>query len=256
MISIATALFWIFLAAFTISAVYSFIKDVHFSFGELEMPTNLTEENHMVLCLPITVENKGLFNIGSLNITTEISDLEGFVIARGNTYIPVIGRNTFITVRHNITINIAELFKENTNLIFNDTTLLLYEAVGVSVAEVIPFKASTNITFTWGAPLYNLEIGEPEYMAVNTTHTLIRTPISFENHAFFDVVGNLSTRMYDFENVIVSEAQTVIEAPSRTVYSGYAEICVKNTVLTSIRRFELHLQTPIFNIKIWELNVD
>jgi hypothetical protein len=256
MISIATALFWIFLAAFTVSAVYSFIKDVRFSFGELEMPTNLTEENEIVLCLPITVENKGLFNIGSFNVTTEISDLEGLVIARGNTCIPVISRNTFVTVRHNITVNVEELFQENTNMIFNDTTLLLYEAVGMSVAEVIPFTASTNITFTWGAPLYNLEIGEPEYVAVNRTHTLIRTPISFENHAFFDVVGNLATRMYDSENVMVGEAQTVIEAPSQTFYSGYAEICVKNAVLPSIRRLEFHLQTPIFNIKIGEVNVD
>ncbi|MGB9676760.1 MAG: hypothetical protein ACPL0C_06210 [Candidatus Bathyarchaeales archaeon] len=256
MISIATAFFWIFLAAFTISAVYSFVKDVRLNFGELETPTNLTEENEVVLCLPITVENKGLFNIGSFNITTEISDFEGFVIACGNTFIPVIGRNTFITIRHNVTVNVAELFQENTNLIFNDTTFTLYEAVGMSVAEAIPFTASTNITFPWGAPLYNLEIGEPEYVAVNRTHTLIRTPINFENHAFFDIIGNLSTRMYDFENVMIGETQTVIEAPSQTVYSGYAEICVKNTVLPSVRRFEFYFQTPVFNVKIGEVNID
>lgn len=184
MISIATALFWIFLAAFTISAVYSFIKDVRFSFGELETPTSLTDNGEIVFSLPITVENMGLFDIGFFNVTTEISSLEGIIIARGNTCIPAIGRNTAITIRHNITVNVAELFQENSNLIFNDTSFVLYEAVGMSVAEVIPFMASTNVTLPWGAPLYNLKIDEPE-LVVNGAYTLVKVPISFENHAFF-----------------------------------------------------------------------
>ncbi|MEM3596944.1 MAG: hypothetical protein QXJ53_02275 [Candidatus Bathyarchaeia archaeon] len=255
MISVATALFWIFLAAFTISAVYSFIKDVRLSFGEIEMPTSLTERNEMVLCLPITVENKGVFNIGFFNITTEISNLEGAILARGNTCIPVIGRNTVTTIRHNITVNIAELFQENF-LIFNDTTFVLYEAVSMSVAEVIPFTASTNITIPWGAPLHNLNISEPEYETVNRTHTLIRTLINFENHAFFDVAGNLSIRMCDSEGTVIDEAQTFIEAPSRTVYSEYAEICIENTVVRLCKRLEFYLQTPIFNVKIGEINLD
>ncbi|MEM2106047.1 MAG: hypothetical protein QXV21_06265 [Candidatus Bathyarchaeia archaeon] len=253
MISVATALFWIFLAAFTISAVYSFIKDVRFGFGELEMSTNLTEQNEMVLCLPITVENKGLFNIGFFNITTEISSIEGDIIARGNTCIPIIGRNTIIAIRHNITVNVAELFQEKSNLIFNDTTFVLYEAVSMSVAEVIPFAASTNVTIPWGAPLYNLNIGEPERV-VNGTHTLIRMLINFENHSFFDVAGNLSIRIYNLEGAVINETQTFIEAPSSTFYSDYAEIGVEGTAVPL--RLEFYLQTPIFNVKIGEINLD
>ncbi|MEM3577993.1 MAG: hypothetical protein QXX51_06000 [Candidatus Bathyarchaeia archaeon] len=255
MISIATALFWIFLAAFTISAVYSFVKDVRLGFGELEIPTSLTDQNEMILCLPITVENMGLFNIGFFNITTEISSLEGSIIAHGNTCIPVIGRNTVTTIRHNITVNVTKLFQENSNLIFNDTTFVLYENVGMGVAELIPFTVSTNVTFPWGAPLYNLNIGEPERVA-NRTYTLIKTPISFENHAFFDVAGNLSIRMYDSEGAVIGEAQTFIEAPSHTVYSEYAEICVRNTVIPLCKRLEFYLQTSIFNVKIGEINLD
>lgn len=256
MISIATALFWIFLAAFTISAVYSFIKDVRLSFGEIEMPTSLTDQNEMVLCLPITVENKGLFNIGFFNITTEISSVEGTLIARGNTCVPVIERNTVTTIRHNITVNVAELFQENSNLVFNDTGFVLHEAVGMSVAEVIPFTASTNVTFPWGAPLYSLNIGEPEWVAVNRTYTLIRTPISFENHAFFDVVGSFLMRMYDSEGDVINEAQTFIDVPSHTGYGGYAEIYVRNEEIGLCRQLGFYLQTPIFNVKIGEINLD
>jgi filamentous hemagglutinin family protein len=254
MISIATALFWIFLIAFTVSAVYSFIKDVRFSFGEIQMPTSLTEENEMVISVPITIENMGLFNIGFFNVTTEISDIDGLIITRGNTCIPIINRNTAITVNHNVTVNVTDLFQKSSTFIFNDTTLVLYEAVGMSVAEIIPFTASTNITIPWGAPLYNLNLGEPEYLAVNRTHTLIRIPVSFENHSFFDIAGNLIIRMYNSANTLVEEGQTTIEVPSNTIYSGYAEVYVKNTAIPSSGVFEISFQTPIFNFNLGEIN--
>jgi hypothetical protein len=254
MISIATALFWIFLTAFTVSAVYSFIKDVRFSFGEIQMPTNLTEENEMVLSIQITVENMGYFNICFFNITTEISDIEGFVLTRGNTCIPTINRNTVITINHNVTVNVTDLFQENSAFIFNDTTLVLYEAIGMSVAEIIPFKASTNVTIPWGAPLYNLSLGEPEYVAVNRNHTLIRIPVSFENHSFFDVAGNLIISMYDSEYTIVEEGQTAIEVPSHTIYSGNAEVYVESTAIPSSGLLKIYFQTPIFNFYFGEIN--
>ncbi|MGB9741274.1 MAG: hypothetical protein ACP5IM_04890 [Candidatus Bathyarchaeia archaeon] len=254
MVTIAAALFWILLLAFTVSAVYSFVKDVHFSFGEMQMPTTLTKENEMVLSVPITVENMGLFNIGFFNVTTEISDMKGLTITRGNTFIPTINRKTAITINHNITVNITDLFQKSSTFTFNDTTLILYEAVSMSIAETVPFRASTNITIPWGAPLYNLSLGEPEYIAVNRTHTLIKIPVNFENHAFFDITGNLTIRIYNSENTLVKQEQITIEAPSHTIYSKYAEFYVKNTEIPSSGRFEVYLQTSIFTFNLGKIN--
>jgi len=254
MISIATALFWIFLLAFTVSAVYSFVKDVRFSFGEIQMPARLTEDKEMVISMPITIENTGPFNIGLFNITTEISDEDGFVVTRGNTCVPIIKRNTVITINHNVTVNITDLFQKGYAFIFNDTTLVLYESASMSIAEILPFRASTNTTIAWGAPLYNLSLGEPEYLAVNRTHTLIRVPVRFENHAFFDIAGNLTIRMYSSENTLVEQEQTTIEAPSHTIYNGFAEIYVKSTAISSSGRLEIYLQTSIITLNLGEIN--
>jgi len=95
MISIATTFFWIFLIVFLVSAVYSF-KDVRFDFGEPQI--GLTSDNKILFSLPITIDNKGYYNIGSFNVTTEILDRKGFMITRASTFIPVIEKGGSVPV--------------------------------------------------------------------------------------------------------------------------------------------------------------
>ena len=152
MIGIATTFFWIFLIAFFVSAVYS-VKDVHFDFGGPQV--SLTADNEMVFSLPVSITNRGFYNIGSFNISTEISDKEGFTITRGSTFIPVINKNDVATVTHNMTIDFNGLLQRDQNYLLNDTELKIYEAVSMRIADVIPVQASTNFSMPWGAPLYN-----------------------------------------------------------------------------------------------------
>jgi len=236
MISMATTFFWIFLIVFLVSAVYS-VKDVRFDFGEPQI--GLTSDNKMLFSLPITIDNKGYYNIGSFNVTTEILDHEGFMITRASTFIPVIEKSRQVMATHNVTIDVNDLLQNSQDYLFNDTELEMCETVSIKLTEVIPVQASTNLSMPWGAPLYNFMLGENEYAGFNGTHMTATIPISFENHASFDLTGSIQMRMYNSTNILVSEGQTTIETPQNTQYYGQIELNVPIVSITGHGYFEV-----------------
>ncbi|MEM2994962.1 MAG: hypothetical protein QXI91_02950 [Candidatus Bathyarchaeia archaeon] len=242
----ATTFFWIFLIAFFVSAVYS-VKDLHFNLGDPQ--TGLTADNNFVVSLPITITNNAFYNIGSLSMATEISEKDGFVITNATTFIPIIKKGEMVTAAHNMTVNFTSLLENNSNFLFNDTELQIYVVVGMKIAEIIPVQASTNLSVFWGAPLYNFMIGKPEYSNFNLTHFLVVLPISFENHAFFDVVGNIQMQMYNDAGALVGFGQTTIDAPQHTAYNGFVEFYIRIDGVTPTGVFEVNVCTPIFSFE-------
>jgi hypothetical protein len=244
MIGIATTIFWVFLLVFAISAVYS-VKDLQFSLGDPQM--SLTADNEMILSLPITIANKGFYNVGFFKITTEISDAEGFTITRNSTVIPLIRRGEEVVATHVMTVNLSDFLQSGQNYLLNDTELKMGATLSMRIAEVIPVQASTNLFVPWGAPFYNFSLGAPEYTAFNSTHLRITVPISFGNHAFFDVAGAIQVRMYNNTNSLASEAQTAIAVSEHSSYNGYVEFYVPISEMTNNGRFEVYFATPLFN---------
>jgi len=244
MIGITTTFFWIFLIAFFISAVYS-VKDLRLAFGEPQI--SATADNKVVFSLPIAIENNGFYNIGFFTLTTEISDETGFIITRGSTSIPVIHKADVVTITHNMTINVTDLLRSDQNFLMNDTELRIYEAVSMRVAEVIPVQASTNLSVPWGAPLYNFNLGEAEYTMYNNTHFRVVVPVSFENHALFDLTGNIQIRIYNSTDTLLSDGQTMVEVRQNSPYNGGVELYVPIEGWTESGRFEVYFQTPFFD---------
>lgn len=244
MIGLATTFFWIFLIAFFVSAVYS-LKDVHFDFGDPQ--TNLTSDNKFILSIPVSIINKGFYDIDSFNMSTEVFDREGLSIARGSTFIPIITKNASVTVTHNMTIDINDLLERYQDYLFNDTEVKIHEVVGMKIGDMVPLQASANFSVPWGAPLYNFTLGKAEYAAHNLTHFRAVVPVSFENHAPFDVVGTIQTRMYNSADEVIGNGQTSIEAYHNSPYNGYLELYVPITGITESGRFEIYFQTLLFN---------
>lgn len=243
MIGLATTFFWIFLIAFFVSAVYS-LRDVHFDFGDPQM--SLTSDNKLVFSIPVSITNKGFYDIGAFNMSTQISDKEGHIITSGSTFIPFINKSDSVTVTHNMTTDVNDLLAQDQNFLFNDTELKIYEAVGMRIANMIPVQASTNFSVHWGAPLYNFNLGEPEYAAYNRTHFRVVVPISFENHALFDVVGNITTQMHNNADEVVGSGQTNIDASHNSQYNGSLELYIPIADMTETGRFEVYFQTLFF----------
>ncbi|MGB9714274.1 MAG: hypothetical protein ACPLZC_04765 [Candidatus Bathyarchaeales archaeon] len=244
MIGIATTIFWIFLAAFLVSAAYS-IKDLHFNFGEPQI--NMTSENKLLFSLPINIINEGYYTIGAFNTTTQLLDSNGNLIATGSTFVSNIGRGENLTTSHNMTIEIGELLQHSDNYLFNDSELEVAVFAGMRLAELVPVGVSTNLSIPWGAPFYNFTLGEPNNERFNRTHLQVTVPISFENHAFFDVAGNIEIKMYNSSGVLVGENQVSFEAPQHASYNGYIELFVPITSFTSDGHFEAYFLTSVFN---------
>jgi hypothetical protein len=244
MIGITTTFFWIFLIAFFVSAVYS-VKDLHIDFDEPQM--NVTDDNKIVFSLPLTIINNGFYSLGDFNLTTQISDAGSFIIASGTSFIPVINKDEAATVTHNVTIDFNELLQHNRHFLFNDTELKIYEMVGMKIAEMIPIQASTNYSMPWGAPLYNFALGQPQYLAANSTHLRVNLSINFENHAFFNVTGNVKIQMYNNVSLLLGEGQISMDVPQQSSYNGIVEFYVLRSEITDNGYFEISILTPIFN---------
>ncbi len=244
MIGVVTTLFWVLLVGFFVSAVYS-AKEVRFHFGEPEI--GLTADNKTLVSMPITVNNQGYYNIGSFNLSTQISDSEGFKITEGYTFIPVIEKGTEVNLRHNMTVDINDLLQNNQDYLFNDTEFILYEIVGLALAEVIPVQASTNFSVPWGAPLYNFTLGEIDYAAFNESHLTASIPISFVNHAFFDLIGKVQIRLYNRGDALIGSGETAIQAPQDTAYRGNVELAIPVTGVTRNSYCEVWISTETFN---------
>ena len=86
-IGIVTTFLWIFLIVFFASAVYS-AKYLQFDFGEPQ--TSVTSYDKILFSLPITVTNKGYYNVGAFNLTTKVLDKSN-VVAQNSTFISIIG---------------------------------------------------------------------------------------------------------------------------------------------------------------------
>ncbi|MDH5754352.1 MAG: hypothetical protein OEY95_03995, partial [Candidatus Bathyarchaeota archaeon] len=72
-------------------------------------------------------------------------------------------------------------------------------------------------------------------------------PISFENHAFFDLTGSIQICMYNSTDMLVDEGQTTIEARQNSPYRGYIELYVLTAEMTETGYFEVYFLTPLFS---------
>jgi hypothetical protein len=243
-IGIATMFFWTFLIAFAVSAVYS-IKDLQFNFGEARFSIS---PNHGVLfSLPICIDNDSYYSIDSFNITTEFSDSEGDFITKGFTLVPVIPKGEDMTIFHNVTLDLDDSLGSGQQYLFNDSELRIATCVGMRFAEVFPVEASTNFSIPWGAPFYNFILEEPKSAEFNSTHQMVAVPLSFENHAPFDLSGEIQLKIYNEVGMLLGEKQAAFEVLRFSTYNGQFELYVQGARFTPTGRFEVYFLTPFLD---------
>jgi len=244
MIDFAIAVCWIFLIMFFATAAYS-VKDLGLNFGNPRI--GRTTDGKTVVSLPVTITNNGYYSIDSFNFTTKVQGNDGSTITEGSTLVPTIGVGKKVTIIDNMTLDMDSLLQSNQELLSDDTQLNIVENVGMIIGEVIPVHASGNATVHWGAPFYNLKLEEPQYSMLNYTHVKVIVPISFDNHASFDVIGEAEIRMYNSTNQLIGFGQSTIDALQQSHYDGRVELDVGISSITQTGRFELDFQTSLFS---------
>ena len=230
MLGVATSIFWVLLIAFVALAAYS-VKDLSIDFGEPEY--SITSENELRLALPVYVDNRGYYSLKNLHLSTVFSDMEGYEISRSETIVPILPHGETSTILHNVTLDPFILLERGDQYLFHDNNINISFAAGLNFAELLPVEISANFTFPWGAPFYDFTVDDPSFEIRDFTHVTISAPISFENHAIFDIAGNLRIELYDNQNSLLSESQTVFFVPQNSAYEGNVEFVIPLTMLSS-----------------------
>ena len=223
MLGIATTIFWVFLVAFIVLAAYS-IKDLSVDFGEPEFV--VTSDGKLNLALPLYVDNRGYYSLKEFHLVTAFSDAEGAEISRADTFVPVIPYGEKTIIIHNVTLTPLTLLEKGASYLFNDNDLNVSFTAGLNFAELLPAEISANFTFPWGAPFYNFAVSDPSFEMVDFTQVTMSVPVSFENHAVFDLAGSIRMELYDSTDSLLSENQIVLYVPQHSTYDGNMEFSV------------------------------
>lgn len=217
MLGIANLIFWIILGAFIASAGYS-LKDVAFDIGDPEF--NTTASGDVALSLPFYVDNNGYYTLREFNITTVIYGEGGTELSRASTLIPAISKGPKTKIVHNATLNIKQLAENSPQFLLNDSNLNAKVAAGFDFAELMPVKLSTNLTFPWGAPFHNLALGQPQYSVLDGSNAGVSIPLSFENHATFELAGAILAKLYGSSGELLAESQIPLFVAAQSGFAG------------------------------------
>lgn len=247
-IGIASAVLWVFLIGFAVSAVFS-VKDFQFEFGALQ--TSIGPQNDVVFAFPLGVINKGLYGISDFNVSSEMVNDQGFTLARGSTFVPLIGTGQTVNATHQIELRFGDLLNGSTRLLFDDVDLRLAETFSMKAAELIPVQASSNMSIPWGAPLNNFALGTPQSSEVvgdSGSYAGVVVPVSFENHAFFGLNGTLLVRVYNNVNMLIGTGQTSFDASQKSPFRQKLMVDAAIQNVTSAGYYEVFVETPLFSV--------
>jgi hypothetical protein len=246
-LGIATSIFWVLLIAYIALAAYS-VKDLNFDIGEPQFTT--APDGQLLLSLPLYIDNRGYNSLKEFHLSTVFSDAEGSEISRTNTFVPVIPHGENVTIYHNVTLSTDSLLEKGEQYLFNDNNLNVSVTAGLNFAELLPAQISTNFTYPWGAPFYNFALGEPSFGWFNFTHGATTVPMSFENHAAFDLVGNIRIELYDSGDSLLGESQTLFYAPQHSSFGEDVEFHVPLNLASLATaqngHFNVYFSTPLF----------
>ena len=236
MLGIATSIFWIILIGFVVSAAYS-LKDLDVNFGEPQFTTTATHD--LTVSLPIYIGNRGYYSLKAFNLTTVFSDAEGNELSNSSTFVPVIPQGQNVTILHNVTLSINSLAGKEQYL-FNDSNLNCKVSAGINFAEVLPTQLSMNATYPWGAPFYGFNLGQPQFTNADLSHVAVSVPMSFENHAAFDLDGNIRIELCSSSGSVLTETHIPLNVAKQTRYSDTLELNVPIDAASSSAQLRGH----------------
>jgi hypothetical protein len=239
----ATNIFWAILLFFTITSVYSAFQ-IRPGFGE---PYTTASGSSLITSLPFYINNRGLYDITNLNVTTLVGDNLGNPISDSSTFVPIVPHGKNVTGTHNMTIDMMNITGNRlSHLLFNDSILDINLALKLDYANTVPFMISTNLTMPWGAPMNNLTIGNISVTPYNMTHVRVSVPVSFENHSFLSLNGAMRLELVNYSGQVVGNGSSDLNVLPENAY-GESIVVLSSNSLANVREARLYFQTTVLN---------
>jgi hypothetical protein len=242
-LSWAIRFFWLITLAFAVTCVYSATL-ISVEFGE---STPAFDEASFRVTLPITLDNRGYYSISDLNFTTTIADDVNSSGSEASSFVPEIPPQSETTILHNVSLDMSSILTQ-ADYLFNDSDLTLHGSISLSYASLIPFGFEASTAIPWGAPLFNLTVGTPEYSPYDAVSLRARLPISFQNHSpYLSVTGTIHVEIFDSRNQLLGEDTIFVDVPSNTAYDGAFETLVNAATVTRGGEVHVSFETEMFD---------
>ena len=238
----ATIILWILLVFLIITLVYSSFN-IGIDVGE---PQFFVEDDRITWAIPAKINNNGIYGIYELNLTTVIEDADGAILLKSSSFVPLIPKEEMRQIWHNISISLEKIPNYQAYLT-NDTDFIVNNSVRLNFGKVVPCSFTFNSTMPWGAPLYNLHVGEPDYQ-FNATHCIVSLNVSFENHSpYINLNGTLKVEVLNQNEEKIGMNSFPINVPPYQVYNETLTIPVNVSKLTYSGKIRLTFQTSMFS---------
>jgi len=240
----ATKIFWIFIIAFLATSVYS-AMNVKMGFGE---PQLFLSSGFVVISVPLSVNNSGLYDLSELNVTVDVMDYNGSLVLTSTTFVPLIPRGSSVETAHNASMSLDDILSKAQIYLFNDTIFNVGMSMKLKFAHAIPLQISMNKTIPWGAPLYDFSVGQISYDYHNITHQRVTIPLSFENHSpYFGVDGTMRVEMYNDRSEVIASGTSSLNVPSHSKYEDQVELIVDVLKLTPSGEMHFYFETSLLS---------
>ena len=209
-------------------------------FGEA---TTSFSDNQICISMPFYINNTGYYDISDINLTTVLKDSGGYIVARGETLVPVIPAGRRVNLRHDVYVGLDEIIGRMEYLLFNDTMLDLNASFSLRLAYVLGARLHTSLMVPWGAPLNNLTVSRAAYNPDNGTLILY---VSFENHSPFTVEGNAYLTVYNNRSEVIGSQTLAVETAPENLFLGMVEIPIDFSKITQNGHVEIRVETGQF----------
>ena len=244
----ATIILWILLVFLVITLVYSAFN-VGIDVGE---PQLFIGDNRIIWAIPARINNSGLYGIYDLNITTVVEDADGEILLKSSSFVSLVPKQETHQIWHNISISLEKIPNYQAYLT-NDTNFIINHSIRLNFGKAVPCSFIFNSTIPWGAPLYNLHIGDPSCQ-FNATHCIVFLNVSFENHSpYINLNGTLKVEVLNQNEEKIGMNSFPINVPpyqgngNYPAYNETLSIPVDVSKLTYSGKIRLTFQTSMFS---------
>lgn len=252
MLTVATVMLWLLILFFSVTSVYS-VLNVGVNIGEAKM---LPSGNGITFSLPFSIDNNGYYEIADLNLTTRVTDPDGTVLDRTETFVDSIPQGTTVNASHTIAVDLNDIMSMNhLPLLLNDSDFNVEVFAGLNFARAVPVQLSTNVTLPWGAPFAHFSVGAPSVSQHNSSHVEAAIPVSFENHAIIDIAGTMKMEFYSSSDEHVASGVTAVNAASQQHYVEKILVYTSQqdaSKLTGGGKVHVFFETSLFTVEWWE----
>ncbi|MDW7970622.1 MAG: hypothetical protein RMI53_02030 [Nitrososphaerota archaeon] len=179
-------------------------------------PSYNINQSYLEITVPIYLENRGFLPI---DIVTNLIYLNTTIMEKST--IPT-GASGIFPLK----------FLLKTDLLTKGVQVLA--TINIMIQPFLSTIISTNMSIPWEMPYEDFRMGEPTISIFNSTHILIKMPISFRNTSPFSIFGKLSIFVYD-DGRIIGYGERIINVAPSIYYNTSIDLHIENPWIKNLK---------------------